>query len=278
MWRLLWIWLGPIKMRETLSLPIVKGCSKRQGTTNLSKSVSWILVTALLLYVHSVGGLLFIFLQSPTFILCGIYPPNTCLHHSCTLWMRVPGWTAVELLLEEWLLAALALHLHGDGAEGLVVVTLTQLVPPEQRDPRGTTELEGKCRQERWICSVLTAWAVCILLPSPREDEQLPRLVLQCDRVFLGHWGHLGKKNCSERELQHFQTLFRASQESKNGPSKTARSKEGVKKGGDPFLSAYKPQVFSCLSLLCPLSAACSGCGFNVAVSSIKQELPGIWD
>lgn len=71
--------------------------------------------------------------------------------------MCVPGWTAVELLLEEWLLAALALHLHGDGAEGLVVVTLTQLVPPEQRDPRGTTELEGKCRQERWICSVLTA-------------------------------------------------------------------------------------------------------------------------
>lgn len=51
--------------------------------------------------------------------------------------MRIPDWTAVELLLEWWLLAALALHLHRDWAEGLVVVTLTQLVPPGQRDPHG---------------------------------------------------------------------------------------------------------------------------------------------
>lgn len=34
--------------------------------------------------------------------------------------MHVPDWTAVGLLLEGWLLAALALHLHREQAEGLV--------------------------------------------------------------------------------------------------------------------------------------------------------------
>lgn len=71
-------------------------------------------------------------------ILCGIYLSNASLLHTCTIGMHVPYWTAVELLLEWWLLAALALHLHRDWAESLVVVILTPLVPPGQRDLHGS--------------------------------------------------------------------------------------------------------------------------------------------
>lgn len=98
--------------------------------------MSWILVTALLLYVHSIGRL-FIFLQSPTLSYVGFIPqmlPSSIR----VLFECMCLWTAVELLLEGWLLAALALHLHGEWAEGLVVFVLTQLVPPEQRDPHGS--------------------------------------------------------------------------------------------------------------------------------------------
>lgn len=133
-------------------------------------------------------------------ILYGIYPSNASLLHTCTLWMHVPYRTVVELLLEGCLLAPEPwlctctgpgqeawwwsywrnLSLQGKGIHVAV-----------GGSPR--TELEGKCRQERWIGLVLTAWAVCILLPSPR-DEQLSWLVLHCGRTFLGHLGHLGKK------------------------------------------------------------------------------------
>lgn len=128
--------------------------------------MSWSLVTALLLYIHSVGGLLFIFLQSPTLSYVGFIPqrlPSSiraffeCVFLTGLLWNC--SWSGG--CLQPWLCTCTGtgqkawwwsrwhnLSLQGRGIHMAV-----------GGSPR--TELEGKWRQERWICWVLTAWAVC---------------------------------------------------------------------------------------------------------------------
>ena len=79
------------------------------------------------------------------------------------------------------------------------------------------------------------------------------------------------------RELQHFQTLFRATtflyctvMRVGMGLPRLPGAKSGEKREVAPKC------FFCCLSVLPPLSAACLRCGFNGALSSVKQELPGI--
>lgn len=217
-------------------------------------------------------------------VLCGIYPSTASLFHTCTLWMYVPGWSAVGLLLEGWLPAALALHLLRDQAEGLVVAILTQLVPPGQRDPHGS----GRILQN-WVRRKMQTGNVDLLSPhclsclhSVSQPQRRWAVIMTRTPVWQNLSGTLGSLRKRAGLKENWSTFKHSSEwechESKNGPSNTARSKEGEEKGGGPFLSAYKPQVFSCFSLLHHLSAACLRYGFNGALSSIKQELSGVWD
>lgn len=205
MWQLLWIWLVPIKMRQTLS----PNCQRLFQKARCQQPFK----TSVLDFGHCPSPLCSFYWQIVYFsavtniILCGIYPSNASLLHTCTLWMHVPDWTAVELLLEGWLLAALALHLHGEWAEGLVVFVLTQLVPPEQRDPRGSGRIP-----QNWVRRKMQTGRVDLLSPhclsclhSASQHQRRSAVIMTNPPVWQGLSGALGsfrketilKENCS---------------------------------------------------------------------------------
>lgn len=312
-WQLLWIWLVPIKMRQTPS----PSCQKlfQQAKYQQPDDSSAITFQNKRLSLWSLSFsftvlLVWFFSAATNIVLRGIYAPNdpphaapyihpmkacACLDYCGTARGGAaacsPGFPQV--------------HPRGDRAEGLVVVR-TKFVPARHQNG-GIHTAAGGSPRTNWLRRTTHRGKVALLF-GPRCLSRLHSASQPCwqdERCILcshdstsartpmpqllsGVLGSLSEMKLFWKRWENFNTLkslFRATpflycivMKVGMGLPKLPGAKSGGKKRGAPFLSAYKPQVFLLPSVLLLLSAACLRCGFNGALSSFKQELPGIWD
>lgn len=196
----------------------------------------------------------------------GFIPP-----HTRTLWKCVAVAAAVEALMEGQLVVALALHSWTHAGtwqrawwwywqNSILQGTTTEGSKWQEEVPPELSQKENTHRRSGFAVWSLLSEPSPFPFPVPQTSRVvrplLSRLVLDTNTDVTGSlwgtWGTLRNETVlkERRELWHFQTLFRATPlvycpESRDRPSKTARSKEQGKKERWPHCKCLQTSSFS---------------------------------